>query len=160
MKPALREAVMVLSFCIAAPVIAAAQAGTAVPQGAQGAAAASGMPGAPGIEFTIVSRFVNMPRPAEPLVRTGQSGAPIEVRLMGQDLVALLLIVPFETVSGLLTVNLQSQVWHRNPDGSLSYHSALKTIAVPFGGTIIFHPLGMDSRGIAPVSLDITVDRR
>lgn len=113
-----------------------------------------------GFAFTIVSRSLDAPGPAEPFTRLGQSGTPIEVRLMGRDLVALLLIVPFETVSGLLTINLQSQVWHRNPGGSLSYHSAIKTIAVPFGGIITFHPLGVDPRGVAPVSVDIRVDRR
>lgn len=122
-------------------------------------ASASSQPGQSSQALVAPRAAVRPPEWSLPLRKTTVSGSPVEVRMMGPDLVALVLIVPFETGAAFLTLNVQAQVWHRLPDGSLSYKSTIQTLELPIGERLMFFPLGIDARGEAPISLEIGVDK-
>lgn len=93
------------------------------------------------------------------LIKTAPPGAPVEVRLVGPNLIALVQVVPFERSDALLDLVVQGQVWLKMPDGSVAYQSTLKTLILEAGGTLFFYPLGVDARGAAPVAVEIVVIR-
>jgi hypothetical protein len=87
-------------------------------------------------------------------------GAPVPFKLIGSNLVIIVQITPFEGDEGKgLTLIAQGQVWVRPPDGGLSYHTSVDKLAVDFGETVLFYPLGLGPEGRASMRLEISVMR-
>jgi hypothetical protein len=67
-------------------------------------------------------------------------------------------ITPFEQEDGKgVTLIAQGQVWVRQPEGGLSYHTTVETLSVEYGETVLFFPLGLDNEGNASMKLEISI---
>ncbi len=81
-------------------------------------------------------------------------GSAVSVKLVGESLVVLIHVTPYQGPEGLMLVT-QAQVWIKNKD-SLQYHTALNTLKVAFGEPVAFYPLG-EGKGKAPLRVVIVV---
>jgi hypothetical protein len=95
----------------------------------------------------------------EPLTRALPFTAPLDVRLVGKNVVALLQIIPTNLKSSVVELMVQGQIWVKMPDESMSYKTTLHSMSVTLGSRLLFYPLGMDSRSGAPIAVEIRVDR-
>ncbi|MFZ2781557.1 MAG: hypothetical protein WAZ99_08320 [Rectinemataceae bacterium] len=143
---------------IPAPTGAAPQAST-LPGPQSGAAQSGAVQGASQNAPQNAAQAVRALTWSPLLIKTAPPGAPVEVRLVGPNLIALVQVVPFERSDALLDLVVQGQVWLKMPDGSVAYQSTLKTLILEVGGTLFFYPLGVDARGAAPVAVEIVVIR-
>jgi len=94
----------------------------------------------------------------ETLVRNVPFAVPLDVRLVGQNVVALVQIVPIEAGDSNVDLIVQGQVWVKMPDNSLSFKSSIQTLSVPLGSRFYFYPLGVDSKTGAPIAVEVKVD--
>ncbi len=94
----------------------------------------------------------------ETLVRNVPFAAPLDLRLVGQNVVALMQIVSIETGGPAVELIVLGQVWVKMPDNSLSFKSTIQTLNVPLGSRFFFYPLGVDPKTGAPIAVEIKVD--
>jgi hypothetical protein len=94
----------------------------------------------------------------ETLVRNVPFAVPLDVRLVGQNVVALIQIVPIEAGDANVNLFVQGQVWVKMPDNSLSFKTSIQTLSLPLGSRFYFYPLGVDSKTGAPIAVEIKVD--
>jgi hypothetical protein len=87
-------------------------------------------------------------------------GRPVPFKFIGSNVVIVVQITPFaqEDDKGL-TLVAHGQVWVQGSGGGLSYRTAIDTLSVDYGETVLFYPLGLDASGNAPLRLEITVLR-
>lgn len=95
----------------------------------------------------------------EALTRALPFAAPLDVRLVGKNVVALLQIIPMNLKVSVVELMVQGQIWVKMPDESMSYKTTLNSMNVALGSRLLFYPLGMDSRNGAPIAVEIRVDR-
>lgn len=93
------------------------------------------------------------------LTRALPFAAPLDVRLVGRNVVALLQIIPMNLKASVVELMVQGQIWVKMPDESMSYKTTLHSMNVALGSRLLFYPLGMDSRNGAPIAVEIRVDR-
>lgn len=87
-------------------------------------------------------------------------GTPVPFKLVGSNVAIIVQITPFEQEDGKgVTLIAQGQVWVRPPDGGLSYHTAVDTLSVDYGETVLFFPLGVAPGGKSSMRLEISVVR-
>ncbi len=87
-------------------------------------------------------------------------GTPVPFKLVGSNVAIIVQITPFEREDGKgVTLIAQGQVWVRPPGGGLSYHTAVDTLSVEYGETVLFFPLGVAPGGKASMRLEISVVR-
>ncbi len=128
---------------------AAASNSTAAADGAAGArAAASAREGSPGISWS------------ETLARSLPFSAPLDVRLVGKNVVALVQIVPIALRAAIIDLMVQGMVWVKMPDDSLSFKTTVQSLSLPLGARLFYYPLGLDTRDGAPIVVEIRVDKR
>jgi hypothetical protein len=96
----------------------------------------------------------------ETLARILPFAAPLDVRLVGKNVVALIQIVPIELRTTVVDIIVQGQVWVKMPDDSLSFKTTVQTLSLPLGSRLYFYPLGVDTRMGAPIAVEIRVDRQ
>lgn len=84
--------------------------------------------------------------------------APLDVRLVGKNVVALIQIVPIELRAAIIDLIIQGQVWVKMPDDSLSFKTTVQTLSLPLGSRLYFYPLGVDTKTGAPIAVEIRVD--
>lgn len=94
----------------------------------------------------------------ETLVRNVPFAVPLDVRLVGQNVVALVQIVPIESGGANVDLIVQGQVWVKMPDNSLSFKTTIQTLSIPLGSRFYFYPLGVDPKAGAPIAVEIKVD--
>jgi hypothetical protein len=92
-------------------------------------------------------------------LRYTMSGSPVAIRLAGDDLVVVVQVTPYDHGATGLLVVAQGQVWRRKQDGQLDYRSVFESLYVSWGEHVLFYPLGRQSDGAAPISLEIAVER-
>jgi len=87
-------------------------------------------------------------------------GTPVPFKFIGENVVIRVQVTPFSAGEGRsLVLIAQGQVWVKPPEGGLSYHTTIESLAVEFGETVLFFPLGLDPAGNAPMRLEIAVLR-
>jgi hypothetical protein len=87
-------------------------------------------------------------------------GRPVSVRFMGTNFVIVVQITPFAQDDGKsLTLVGHCQVWIQGSKGKLAYYSAIDSLAVAYGETVLFYPLGIDAASNTPLRLEISVAR-
>lgn len=96
----------------------------------------------------------------EALERSLPFAAPLDVRLVGKNVVALIQIVPIELRSAIVDLIIQGQVWVKMPDDSLSFKTAVQVLSLPLGSRFYFYPLGVDTKTGAPIAVEIRVERQ
>jgi hypothetical protein len=83
------------------------------------------------------------------------SGSSVTVKLVGESLVVLVQVTPYQNPDGLILVT-QAQVWIKDDD-KIHYRSVMNTLRVAYGEPVVFYPLG-EGKGKAPLSLVIIVE--
>ena len=83
-------------------------------------------------------------------------GSPVVVKLVGESLVVLVQVTPYQNPDGLVLVT-QAQVWIRDED-KIHYHTVLNMLRVDMGEPVVFYPLG-EGGGKAPLRLVIVVNQ-
>lgn len=96
---------------------------------------------------------------SESLVRSLPLAAPLDLRLMGKNLVILVQVLPMGFRDPIVDLFIQGQIWVKNEDNSLSYKTTMQSMSVPLGTRIYFYPLGADLKSGAAVAVEIKVDR-
>lgn len=140
---------MVRALQTKSPESGAASGGAAAPDGAAGArAAAPAREGSPGISWS------------ETLARSLPFSAPLDVRLVGKNVVALVQIVPIALRAAIIDLMVQGMVWVKMPDDSLSFKTTVQSLSLPLGARLFYYPLGLDTRDGAPIVVEIRVDKR
>jgi hypothetical protein len=87
-------------------------------------------------------------------------GTPVPFKLVGSNVAIIVQITPFEQEDGKgVTLIAQGQVWVKLNEGGLSYHTTVDTLAVEYGETVLFYPLGIDNGGKSSIRLEISVLR-
>ncbi len=87
-------------------------------------------------------------------VKSTLPGSAVSVKLVGESLVVLIHVTPYQGSEGLMLVT-QAQVWIKEKD-SILYHTALNTLKVAFGEPVAFYPLG-EGKGKASLRVVIVV---
>lgn len=95
----------------------------------------------------------------EPLAKSLPFAAPLDVRLVGKNVVALIQIVPIALRAEIVDLIVQGQVWVKMPDDSLSYKTTLQSLSLTLGSRLFFYPLGVDAKTGTPIAVEIRVDR-
>jgi hypothetical protein len=91
-------------------------------------------------------------------VKYTMPGTPVPFKLVGSNVAIIVQITPFEQEDGKgVTLIAQGQVWVRQPEGGLSYHTTVETLSVEYGETVLFFPLGLDTEGKASMKLEISI---
>lgn len=125
------------------------ESGTASDRAAAGAkAAAPAREASPGISWS------------ETLARSLPFSAPLDVRLVGKNVVALVQIVPIALRAAIIDLMVQGMVWVKMPDDSLSFKTTVQSLSLPLGARLFYYPLGLDTRDGAPIVVEIRVDKR
>ena len=96
----------------------------------------------------------------ETLARTVPFAAPLDIRLVGKNVVALIQILPIEMRATLVNLIVQGQVWVKMPDNSLSFNTSVQSMSLPLGSRLYYYPLGVDAKMGAPIAVEIRVDRQ
>ena len=96
---------------------------------------------------------------SEALIRDVPFSIPLDVRIVGKNVISILQIVPVETATAMIELFVQSQVWVKNPDGSVSFSTTFQSINVALSSRIYFYPLGVDPKNGAPIAIEIKVER-
>lgn len=86
-------------------------------------------------------------------------GTPIQVKLIGGNIVALVQLIPFENGPNSLDVVASGQVWMMMPDGGIQYRTTVSTLSVTLAERMFFFPLGYFPDGSSPLVVEIIVDR-
>lgn len=87
-------------------------------------------------------------------------GRPAPFKFKGSNFVTVVQVTPFAQDDGKnLTLVVHGQVWVQGEAGKLLYYSALDTLSVAYGETVLFYPLGIDAGGRTPLRLEIAVFR-
>ncbi len=87
-------------------------------------------------------------------VKSTLPGSAVSVKLVGESLVVLIHVTPYQGPEGLMLLT-QAQVWIKDKD-SIHYHTALNTLKIAFGEPVAFYPLG-EGKGRAPLRVVIVV---
>lgn len=97
---------------------------------------------------------------SETLARSLPFSAPLDVRLVGKNVVALVQIVPIALRAAIIDLMVQGMVWVKMPDDSLSFKTTVQSLSLPLGARLFYYPLGLDTRDGAPIVVEIRVDKR
>ena len=96
---------------------------------------------------------------SDPLAREVPFSVPLDVRLVGKNVLAIVQLTPIETGGQLVNLLVQGQIWVQKPDGTLSFNTSFQSLNIALGSRLYFYPLGVDARNGAPIAVEIRVDR-
>jgi len=94
------------------------------------------------------------------LERVVPFAAPLDVRLVGKNVVVLFQILPIALRATIVDLMVQGQVWVKMPDDSVSLKTTVQSLSLPLGSRLYFYPLGVDAKTGAPIAVEIRVDRQ
>lgn len=86
-------------------------------------------------------------------------GQPIQVKLVGATVAAVIHLVPSENQNGGLDIIASAQVWIQEPDGSIQSRTTMSLLTVTLSERMFFFPLGYSADGNSPLILEIVVDK-
>jgi hypothetical protein len=96
---------------------------------------------------------------SDALVREVPFSVPLDVRLVGKNVLALIQLTPIETGGQEINLLVQGQVWVQKLDGTLSFNTSFQSLNIALGSRLYFYPLGVDAKNGAPIAVEIKVDR-
>ena len=96
----------------------------------------------------------------EALERVVPFAAPLDVRLVGKNVVVLFQILPVALRASIVDLIVQGQVWVKMPDDSVSFKTTVQSLSLPLGSRLYFYPLGVEAKTGAPIAVEIRVDRQ
>jgi len=94
------------------------------------------------------------------ITQVTQGAAPLDVKILGTNIVVLMQIFPVETSPTKVSFLVQGQVWAKMPDNSLSYKTTIQTLSLAYGSRLYYYPLGIDAKAGAPLAVEIQVKRQ
>lgn len=94
------------------------------------------------------------------ITQVTQGAAPLDVKILGVNLVVLMQIFPIETSTTRVSFLVQGQVWAKMPDNSLSYNTTVQTLSLAYGSRLYYYPLGIDAKAGAPLAIEIQVKKQ
>ncbi|HWR10416.1 MAG TPA: hypothetical protein VN445_01205 [Rectinemataceae bacterium] len=135
--------------------------------GASSGAAAAGAAGSkPAAPLTEAAKAATPPNDAskniawgETLARSLPFAAPLDLRLVGKNVVVLIQIVPVALRAAIIDLIVQGLVWVKMPDDSLSFKTTVQSLSLSLGSRLYFYPLGFDAKDGAPIAVEIRVDK-
>lgn len=94
------------------------------------------------------------------ITQVTQGAAPLDVKILGTNIVVLMQIFPVETSATKVSFLVQGQVWAKMPDNSLSYKTTVQTLSLAYGSRLYYYPLGIDAKAGAPLAVEIQVKKQ
>ncbi len=95
----------------------------------------------------------------ETLARNIPVAAPLDLRLMGKNLIVIVQLLPIAFRDPIVDLFVHGQIWLTTQDNSISYKTTMQSMSIPLGSRIYFYPLGADLKSGAPVAVEIWVNR-
>jgi hypothetical protein len=92
------------------------------------------------------------------LSRSVPMATPFDVRVVGDKIVAIMQIVPLDQDSKGVNLMIQTQIWAKQANGSVSYRTFIQPLSLPAGARIFYYPLGFSTKEGAPIVVEIKVD--
>jgi len=74
--------------------------------------------------------------------KTTMPGRPVEIKLVGANLVVLAQFTPYVRRGMQKFLVAQGQIWMEIPNQGIRYHTSMQTIPLEFGEPVYFFPLG------------------
>ena len=71
-------------------------------------------------------------------------GNPVNIRLVGYNIVLALQFTPFIRARGENILVAQGQIWIEIPNEGFYYHTSIQTISLEYNEAVYFFPLGSD----------------
>ncbi|MCX7027572.1 MAG: hypothetical protein NT061_08845 [Spirochaetes bacterium] len=124
----------------------------------QGSASASAAPNAQKGESSAPEKSVLISW-SNALAREVPFSVPLDVRLVGKNVLALVQLTPIEIGDQDINLLVQGQVWVQKPNGMLSFNTSFQSLNIALGSRLYFYPLGVDAKNGAPIAVEIKVDR-
>ena len=81
--------------------------------------------------------------------KTTISGRPVEVKLVGANVVVAVQFTPYIRRGAQKFIVAQGQIWMDIPNQGIRYQASMQTIPVEFGEAIFFFPLGASAENDA-----------
>jgi len=95
---------------------------------------------------------------AESHRKTTIPGQPVEIKLLGANVVVAVRFTPYMCRMGARNFLVaQGQVWIENPGVGIRYHASMQTLPVQFGEPVYFFPLGPGRAGSPSIKVVLTV---
>ncbi|HOV93591.1 MAG TPA: hypothetical protein PLT87_01785 [Spirochaetales bacterium] len=92
------------------------------------------------------------------LSRSVPMATPFDVRVVGDKIVAIMQIVPLDQDSKGVNLMIQTQIWAKQANGTVSYRTFIQPLSLPVGARIFYYPLGFSTKEGAPIVVEIKVD--
>lgn len=92
------------------------------------------------------------------LSRSVPMATPFDVRVVGDKIVAIMQIVPLDQDSKGVNLMIQTQIWAKQANGTVSYRTFIQPLSLPVGARIFYYPLGFNTKEGAPIVVEIKVD--
>ena len=92
------------------------------------------------------------------LSRSVPMATPFDVRVVGDKIVAIMQIVPLDQDSKGVNLMIQTQIWVKQANGTVSYRTFIQPLNLPVGARIFYYPLGFNTKEGAPIVVEIKVD--
>jgi len=86
-------------------------------------------------------------------------GQPVEIKLLGTNVVVAVLLTPYLRRDGSGFLVAHGQIWMETPDRGIRYHASMQTVPVSFGEPIHFFPLGPARGDAASIEVIVTMYR-
>lgn len=83
---------------------------------------------------------------------------PFDIRVVGEKIVAIMQIVPLDRDEKGVNLMIQTQLWSKQADGTVSYRTFVQPLSLPVGARIFYYPLGFNPKEGAPIVVEIRVD--
>lgn len=83
---------------------------------------------------------------------------PFDIRVVGEKIVAIMQIVPLDRDVKGVNLMIQTQLWSKQADGTVSYRTFVQPLSLPVGARIFYYPLGFNPKEGAPIVVEIRVD--
>jgi len=89
--------------------------------------------------------------------KTAFPGSPVNLRLVGSNIVIAMQFTPFLRRQGNVLV-AQGQIWLEDSNGQVSYHTSLQTIPMELNEPIYFFPLGTSPQNNPIIEIMLTIN--
>ncbi|MCE5256312.1 MAG: hypothetical protein LLF89_05620 [Spirochaetaceae bacterium] len=83
---------------------------------------------------------------------------PFDIRVVGEKIVAIMQIVPLDRDEKGVNLMIQTQLWIKQSDSTVSYRTFVQQMNLPPGARIFYYPLGFNAKDGAPIVVEIRVD--
>ena len=94
----------------------------------------------------------------EPLKKTIIPSKPVEIKLVGSNLVVSMQFTYIRN-EGQKFLVAQGQIWIDIPEQGIQYHYSMQTIPLEFDEPILFFPLGQLDENTACIEVELTLKR-